>query len=55
MEVKAIETILPVHKAIALSYMKLLDVPIGLIISFHEAKLVDGLSWLYLPGANAPS
>ena len=51
-EVKAVETVLPVHKAITMSYMKLLDVPIGLIINFHESKLVDGLSRLYLAGAN---
>jgi len=54
-EVKAIESVLPVHNAIALSYMKLLDVPIGLIVNFHEAKLVDGVSRLYLPGANRSS
>src|SRR5689334_1414930 len=51
-EVKAIEGVLPVHKAITMSYMKLLDVPIGLIINFHEAKLVDGVNRLFLPGAN---
>ena len=51
-EAKAVETILPVHKAKLLSYMKLLDVPIGLLINFHEVKLVDGVSRLILPGAN---
>jgi GxxExxY protein len=51
-EVKAVEAVLPIHKAIALSYMKLLDVPIGLVINFHDLKLVDGLSRLILPGAN---
>jgi len=51
-EVKAIEGVLPIHKAIAMSYMKLLDAPIGLIINFHEAKLVDGVNRLFLPGAN---
>jgi GxxExxY protein len=51
-EVKAIESVLPVHKAITMSYMKLLDVPIGLIMNFHEEKLVDGISRLFLPGAN---
>ncbi len=35
-----------------MSYMKLLDVPIGLLINFHEVKLVDGISRLILPGAN---
>jgi len=51
-EVKAIESVLPVHKAITMSYMKLLDVPIGLIMNFHEENLVDGISRLFLPGAN---
>jgi GxxExxY protein len=51
-EAKAVETILPVHKAQLLSYMKLLDVPIGLLINFHELKLVDGVHRLLLPGAN---
>lgn len=53
-EVKAVESVLPVHKATTLSYMKLLDVPVGLIINFHEAKLTDGVSRLILPGANVP-
>jgi hypothetical protein len=32
--------------------MKLLDVPIGLLIKFHEMKLTDGVHRLILPGAN---
>lgn len=51
-EVKAIETVKPIHKATLLSYMRLLDVPLGLVINFHELKLVDGVSRLILPGAN---
>jgi GxxExxY protein len=51
-EVKAVERILPIHKAQLLSYMKLLDVPIGLLINFHEMKLTDGVKRLMLPGAN---
>ena len=51
-EAKAVETILPVHKAQLLSYMKLLDVPLGLLINFHKLKLTDGVSRLILPGAN---
>jgi GxxExxY protein len=50
-EAKAVEKILPIHKAQLLSYMKLLDVPIGLLINFHEMKLTDGISRLILPGA----
>jgi GxxExxY protein len=51
-EAKAVEQILPVHKAQLLSYMKLLDVPLGLLINFHELKLTDGVARLILPGAN---
>ena len=51
-EVKAVEKILPIHKAQLLSYMKLLDVPLGLLINFHEMKVTDGVSRLILPGAN---
>jgi GxxExxY protein len=51
-EVKATERILPMHKAQLLSYMKLLDVPLGLLINFHELKLTDGVARLILPGAN---
>ena len=51
-EAKAVEKILPIHKAQVLSYMKLLDVPIGLLINFHEMKLTDGVHRLILPGAN---
>ena len=51
-EVKAIEKVLPIHKAQLLSYMKLLDIPLGLIINFHALKLTEGLSRLILPGAN---
>lgn len=53
-EVKAVEHVLPVHKAISMSYMKLLDVPLGLIFNFHEVKLVDGVNRLILPGAGSP-
>ncbi len=51
-EVKACETVIPIHKATLLSYMKLLDVPLGLVLNFHELKLVDGISRLILSGAN---
>jgi GxxExxY protein len=51
-EVKAVQQVLPIHKAQLLSYMKLLDIPLGLLINFHEMKLVDGVHRLMLPGAN---
>ena len=51
-ETKAVEKILPIHKAQLLSYMKLLDMPLGLLINFHEIKVTDGVSRLILAGAN---
>jgi GxxExxY protein len=50
-EAKAVEKILPIHKAQLLSYMKLLNIPVGLLINFHELKVTDGISRLVLPGA----
>lgn len=51
-EVKAVQEIKPIHKAQLLSYMKLLDMPLGLLLNFHELKLVDGLVRLILPGSD---
>jgi len=51
-ESKALQNVLPIHKAQLLSYMKLMDVPLGLLINFHEMKLTDGVHRLILPGAN---
>jgi GxxExxY protein len=51
-ELKAIQDVLPIHKAQLLSYMKLLNVPLGLLFNFHETRLGDGISRLILPGAN---
>ena len=51
-ELEAIRDVLPIHKAQLLSYMRLLNVPLGLLFNFHEVKLVDGISRLILPGAN---
>jgi GxxExxY protein len=53
LEAKAVEKILPIHKAQLLSYMKLLSVPLGLLINFHEMKLTDGVHRLILPGAKS--
>ena len=51
LELKCVQEVLPVHQAQLLSYMKLLDVRLGLIINFHELKLTDGLVRMILPGA----
>ena len=51
-ECKAVERILPIHKAQLLSYMKLLNIPVGLLINFNETTLIAGVSRLILPEAN---
>jgi GxxExxY protein len=51
-QVKAADDIHPINKAQLISYMKLLDIPLDLIINFNELKLTDGVSRLILAGAN---
>jgi GxxExxY protein len=42
-EVKAVETILPVHKAQLLSYLKLTNLKLGLLINFHVPLMKYGI------------
>ncbi len=51
-EIKAVERVLPVHKAQLLSYLKLLDLPLGLLVNFNTARVTDGVTRLILPGAD---
>jgi GxxExxY protein len=51
-EAKAAQSIMPIHKAQLLSYMKLLNLPLGLLLNFHELRLTNGIHRLILPGAN---
>jgi GxxExxY protein len=53
-EAKCVEQIMPIHKAQLFSYMKLLDIPIGLLINFHEGILKNGIVRMILPAANLP-
>jgi len=52
LELKSVEKVHPIHKAQLLSYMKLLNVPIGLLFNFHELRLRDGIHRMILSGAN---
>ena len=51
-ELKVVEILHPSSKAQLFSYMKLLDIPLGLLVNFHEPVLKRGISRLILPGAN---
>lgn len=42
-ELKSIESILPVHQEQLLTYMKLAHKPVGLLINFNVAVLKNGI------------
>jgi len=42
-EVKSVASVLPVHEAQLLTYLKLTACPLGLLINFNESKVVDGV------------
>jgi len=42
-EIKCIETLLPIHQAQILTYMRLSKIPVGLMISFNVTKLQNGI------------
>jgi GxxExxY protein len=42
-EVKAVQTVLPIHEAQLLTYLKLANVSRGLLINFNERWLKDGV------------
>lgn len=42
-ELKSLEKLAPVHTRQILTYLRLLDLPVGLLINFGEARLNDGL------------
>lgn len=45
-ELKAVEAVLPVHKAQVLSYIRETGHRVGLLINFHVPRLVDGVTRL---------
>ncbi len=47
-EIKSVDQLLPIHQAQLLSYMKLLNVPAGLLMNFNVSRLVDGVTRLTL-------
>jgi GxxExxY protein len=42
-EIKAVERLLPIHQAQLLTYLKLANVPIGLLVNFNAPTLKEGL------------
>jgi GxxExxY protein len=42
-EIKCVETLLPIHQAQILTYMRLSKIPVGLIINFNVTRLQNGI------------
>ncbi|TXD72477.1 GxxExxY protein [Aequorivita antarctica] len=42
-EIKSIEVLAPIHTAQILTYLKLKDIKLGLLINFNSVKVVDGI------------
>src|SRR2546430_10363835 len=42
-EIKCVETLLPIHQAQILTYMRLAKIPIGLLINFNVTRLQTGI------------
>ena len=42
-EIKSVETLLPIHQAQILTYMRLTNVPLGLLINFNVTKLQNAI------------
>lgn len=46
-EVKAVERLLPIHKAQIITYLKMTGIPVGLLINFNVAHLKNGIRRLH--------
>ncbi len=46
-ELKAVEQLLPIHQAQVITYMKLAEAPVGLLINFNVKLLKDGIRRLF--------
>lgn len=42
-ELKAVEQLLPIHKARVITYLKLMRLPLGLMINFNEVLIKHGI------------
>lgn len=47
-EIKSVERLLPIHKAQLVTYMRLTQIPVGLLVNFNEPLLRNGLRRLSL-------
>ena len=45
-ELKTVESLLPIHSAQLLTYLKMSNTHLGLLINFHTVRLADGIKRL---------
>jgi GxxExxY protein len=43
LEIKSVQVIHPLHEAQLLTYLKVSDIRVGLILNFNEVRLIDGI------------
>jgi GxxExxY protein len=43
LEIKTVAAIIPAHEAQLLTYLRMSRIPVGLILNFNNARLIDGL------------
>lgn len=43
LELKAVEAVIPLHRAQVITYLKLLKLPLGLLINFNSVLIKDGV------------
>ena len=55
-ELKSVEKLAPVHGKQVLTYLRLMDLPVGLLINFGAATLKEGLQRIvhHLPNSASP-
>ncbi len=46
LEIKAVPALRPVHEARLLTYLRMSDLSVGLLMNFHAMRLKDGLKRL---------
>jgi GxxExxY protein len=52
-EVKSVAALLPVHQSQLLTYMRLANAPVGLLINFNAPRLMDGVKRILNPAAGS--
>ena len=54
LEIKAVETLHPIHEAQLLTYLRLTESPVGLLVNFHTPLLKQGIHRFLNPQKTKP-